>query len=143
MTVIVNKICSKCKKYLPPTTEFFFQDIRLKGGLANPCKQCKKEYARSEHAKIMNRGRAMRYLYGLKIAEYNRLFNIQNGRCAICEKHQFELKRRLDVDHDHKTGKIRGLLCNYCNKIIERHINDPSNFKNPIIVSGFEGYLNK
>jgi hypothetical protein len=141
VTAIASKICSKCKKKLPATAKFFFRDFRRKDDLANPCKLCKKKYARSKHAKIMNRGRAMKYLYGLKVAEYNRLFSIQNGRCAICGKHQSELKRRLDVDHDHKTDEVRGLLCNCCNKIIERHINSPSWFKNPIIVNRLNEYL--
>ncbi len=141
MNAIANKICSKCKKKLPATAKFFFRDVRRKDDLANPCKLYKKKYARSEHAKIMNRERAMKYLYGLNAVEYNRLFAIQSGRCAICGKHQSELKRRLDVDHDHETGKVRGLLCNYCNKIIEKHINNPSHFKNPIIVNKLGEYL--
>lgn len=141
MNAIANKICSKCKKKLPATAKFFFRDVRRKDDLANPCKLCKKKYARSKHAKIMNRGRALKFLYGLGTVGYNRLFGIQDGRCAICRKHQSELKRRLDIDHDHKTGKVRGLLCNYCNKTIEKHINNPSYFKNPIIVNRLEGYL--
>lgn len=53
--------------------------------------------------------------YKISLAEYNRLFNKQKGCCAICEKHQSELKNRLAVDHNHKTGKIRKLLCAKCN----------------------------
>ena len=45
--------------------------------------------------------------------EYDRLFAQQNGCCAIC--HSSAEGRRLVVDHDHKTGKIRGLLCLGCN----------------------------
>jgi len=141
VTAIVSKICSKCKKKLPATARFFFRDVRRKDDLANPCKLCKKKYARSGHAKIMNRGRAIKYLYGITPNDYNQLFQQQNGCCAICGKHQSKLKRRLDVDHDHKTDKVRGLLCNYCNKIIERHINNPSWFKNLIVVNRLEGYL--
>lgn len=57
----------------------------------------------------------LRITYGISINEYDALFTTQKGCCAICEKHQVELTRRLHVDHDHKTGKIRGLLCHYCN----------------------------
>lgn len=59
--------------------------------------------------------------HGLTILEYNKLFQLQNGLCKICKKpeirkNQFNKKPcRLNVDHDHKTGKIRGLLCNACN----------------------------
>lgn len=53
--------------------------------------------------------------YQLTIEDYNKLFQEQQGCCAICGKHQSELKHRLNVDHNHKTGKIRGLLCPKCN----------------------------
>lgn len=43
-------------------------------------------------------------------------WRIQKGRCAICQKHERYFKRRLSQDHDHKTGKNRGLLCFPCNK---------------------------
>lgn len=53
--------------------------------------------------------------YGITLEEYNRLFAEQNGRCAICGISQLELTKRLCVDHDHETGKVRGLICNMCN----------------------------
>ena len=39
----------------------------------------------------------------------------QGGKCAICNAHQSTLKRSLHADHDHATGKLRGLLCSSCN----------------------------
>lgn len=49
--------------------------------------------------------------YGLSRADYERLYRIQKGRCAICG-----LKLpRLDVDHCHVSGRVRGLLCGPCN----------------------------
>jgi Recombination endonuclease VII len=52
-----------------------------------------------------------------QVSDYNRLFQIQGGRCAnsACNRHQSELSRGLAVDHDHETGKVRGLLCCNCN----------------------------
>jgi len=46
------------------------------------------------------------------------MFKKQKGKCAICRNLQGKNKRRMDIDHDHKTGKIRELLCNSCNKAI-------------------------
>lgn len=54
--------------------------------------------------------------------ERKEFFKQQNGCCAICGKHQNNFKRRLNLDHNHKTGQLRGLLCYRCNKfIVGRH----------------------
>lgn len=60
----------------------------------------------------------------LKQAEAERLVLslAQGNSCAICKKHESSFKKRLAVDHNHKTGKVRGLLCYYCNKfVVGRH----------------------
>lgn len=54
--------------------------------------------------------------YGLSKDDYRSLFNDQRGRCAICTE---EIEpRKLHVDHDHKTGRVRGLLCAQCNHVL-------------------------
>ena len=50
--------------------------------------------------------------YAMTIDEYDERFALQNGLYAICLQPDF---RRLSVDHNHVTGKVRGLLCNKCN----------------------------
>lgn len=55
----------------------------------------------------------LRRTYGITIAEYDLLFEAQGGKCAICGGGT--TKRHLAVDHNHKTGEIRGLLCGLCN----------------------------
>ena len=59
-----------------------------------------------------------RYLkrYGLTLEDYNRMFEAQSGRCAICSVSVEGA--RLCVDHDHGTGKVRGLLCSLCNRAL-------------------------
>lgn len=56
----------------------------------------------------------------LKLAEAERqkLSDAQNAKCAICEKPEAMFKNKLAVDHNHKTGKVRGLLCYRCNKFL-------------------------
>ena len=49
--------------------------------------------------------------YGLSRIKYDNIFNAQGGKCAICNTDG----RELCVDHDHTTGKVRGLLCHRCN----------------------------
>lgn len=58
--------------------------------------------------------------YGITTDDYNRMFDEQEGRCAICLKHQSEFNKRLHVDHCHKTNQVRGLLCHNCNLSIGR-----------------------
>jgi len=50
--------------------------------------------------------------YGLDKGEYEVLFKAQGGKCAICGGTR---RQRLSVDHCHKTGLVRGLLCRLCN----------------------------
>src|SRR5260221_8875247 len=47
-----------------------------------------------------------------------KLFVAQNGKCGLCQKSENEFKRKLNVDHNHKTGQVRGLLCYRCNKYV-------------------------
>ncbi len=55
-------------------------------------------------------------------AEREKLAILQNRCCAICGKDEKSFKHRLNVDHNHKTGQVRGLLCYRCNKfIVGRH----------------------
>jgi hypothetical protein len=54
--------------------------------------------------------------FGITLEQYNQLFAKQEGKCAICQKHQIEFKKAHAVDHNAKTGEIRGLLCENCNK---------------------------
>ncbi len=60
----------------------------------------------------------LKKLYGISLEEYNYMFSEQEGRCLGCRKHQSELRTSLHVDHNHTTGKIRGLLCRKCNSAI-------------------------
>lgn len=49
-------------------------------------------------------------------AERQKMSDSQEQRCAICNKHESQFKKRLAVDHSHKSGRVRGLLCFHCNK---------------------------
>lgn len=63
--------------------------------------------------------------YGITEGQYNEMVKKQNYRCAICRRHRNTFKNSLAVDHDHKTGKIRGLLCFYDNKrFVGRHTSE-------------------
>lgn len=70
------------------------------------------------------RAREARYakMYGLRPGEYRLIYDAQGGRCAICPR-AIGRTKRLAVDHDHKTGLVRGLLCSVCNRHLG-HIRD-------------------
>jgi hypothetical protein len=65
--------------------------------------------------------------YNITLDQYNEMFNKQEGKCAICKKHQNEINKTLCVDHNHKTNAVRQLLCHTCN----------------VTLSYFENYDNK
>ena len=65
--------------------------------------------------------------YGIEAGEYERRYRAQGGRCAICQV-ATGASKRLAVDHDHKTGKVRGLLCSPCNRFIGRLRDSPEAF---------------
>lgn len=61
--------------------------------------------------------------------ERREFFRKQNGCCAICGKHQNQFKKRLALDHNHKSLKLRGLLCFYCNKRVVGRLDYPTALK--------------
>ena len=79
----------------------------------------RKEKARRKAAA---HGKRVRDVYGLPDGAYDRLYEFQGRRCAICQR-ATGVSRKLAVDHDHKTGIARGLLCSPCNKLLG-HLRD-------------------
>lgn len=60
----------------------------------------------------------IRKRYGITLEDYRSMYEKQNGRCAICKK---VWHRSLFIDHDHSTGKVRGLLCQPCNNFLAHY----------------------
>jgi hypothetical protein len=63
--------------------------------------------------------------YDISADDYHIMFENQNGRCAICNKDFSFVIKNLNVDHDHITRKVRGLLCNKCNLGLGQFKDDP------------------
>ena len=89
----------------------------------------------------MRKNSRREYKYGITQDQYNKMFIEQNGLCKICKKPETFINytskkiQLLSVDHDHQTGKVRGLLCNSCN-------NGLGHFKdNPQILLNAANYL--
>ena len=80
----------------------------------------KKEYARLYQINNKEKIKSQRLFtsYGITLDDWNEMFANQKGCCDICGTHQSKQKRKMDVDHNHETGKVRSLLCTGCNTAI-------------------------
>lgn len=72
-----------------------------------------------ERYSSQQRNRTLERTFGITSEEYDIILANQNGVCAICE---IPSTRRLHVDHDHDSGKVRGLLCARCNTCLEHAV---------------------
>lgn len=61
----------------------------------------------------------------IELGDYERMLKAQNGCCALCGRHESEFKQDLHMDHDHKTKRVRGLLCANCNRGLGCFQDDP------------------
>ena len=115
------KICNEAK----PLTEFY-QTVRNGEPYCyhGKCKSCYVKKQQENYDPIKKRDENLKRVYGIGIEEYNTLLEKQNNCCAICESTDPKGRKSgrgggvdvFYVDHDHKTGNVRGLLCNICNR---------------------------
>lgn len=119
---IQSKICTKCKECKP--LPMFSKHKGGKYGVQSICKLCRSMESKERYVKNKDahRNAALKSLYGITLKEYNKMFDDQGGRCAICESpetgtNQYGTKR-LAVDHNHNDGKVRQLLCEKCNRAL-------------------------
>lgn len=112
----MKKICYRCK--IEKDVQEFYKDGYKKDGFKSSCKECSRILSES-YKKRRGSGYAkdlkLKQLYNISLNEYNNMLISQNGKCLICGMDLKNSKRGFAVDHDHKTGKVRGLLCHLCN----------------------------
>jgi hypothetical protein len=132
------KICSKCN-LTKPLADYYKDKTKIDGHRAM-CKACnresKKTHTLSEEAKAKrkaycreysreyNRAKCqdprfrlnkhLKHKYGITIEEYEDMLDKQGGVCYICHR-ECKVNGRLCVDHCHRSGKVRALLCTQCN----------------------------
>ena len=118
------KYCAACDQTKP--VQQFYRAVtgHRAGKLSFRCKPCFRRYTgawRRRNPELVRGMLRRRRLasYGLSEREYQRLFEAQRGVCAICERPETTVRggkgARLSVDHEHKTDRVRGLLCHACN----------------------------
>ena len=103
--------CTRCKEDKPATLEFFPPHNKKRNGMDSWCRQCRATY-RSE----INRGR----FRGVMSDDTLKHMKQTTNECVICGA-----DGPLVVDHDHSTGKVRGMLCNHCNRGLGHFRDDP------------------
>jgi hypothetical protein len=88
------------------------------------CGNCRHAIRRQHSANA--HARALEQRYGITRDDYWELYHSQGGHCYICQRATGTGRKRLTVDHDHKTGLVRGLLCSTCNTILGHFRDDPA-----------------
>jgi hypothetical protein len=102
--------------------EDYYDNKANKDGLAGKCKKCVCAYRRKRYQVIGShemRKHHLRRTYGITPEKYARLLKKQKDFCAICLRPEtltrYGKPQSLSVDHNHKTGNVRALLCSKCN----------------------------
>jgi Recombination endonuclease VII len=108
--VVKNKICCTCK-VLKLNSAFGFRANSFTL-LRSQCRNCGAAYRRKWY-RTKGADQNIRLRYGITGDEKRRLEVLQDYKCAICHKTSH---KPLNIDHNHVTGTIRGLLCHNCNR---------------------------
>ena len=143
-----KKICDSClrersKRYYAKNHEKILEKFRtyyvmnLKNDEqynAKNRKKCKQNYIKNREK---YKDRALKRIYGITLDDLKKMLELQEYRCKICGA-ELELasgrknKKTPFVDHDHKTGRIRGVLCYSCNLVLGSAHDDPGILENAI-----------
>ncbi len=97
-----------------------------------------REASRHAEAPHIRRNQVLRKKFGIGVDEYEAMLKEQDGLCAICRLPERAINTStggvasMPVDHDHQTGKIRGLLCSHCNRAIGLFQDNPEILKSAI-----------
>lgn len=129
-----TKQCSKCSEV--KSSDEFYLDTGVKhSGLSGWCRECSKSSAilRHTYSYVRSRRQQLRRYYGLTLEEYDEMLMAQGGVCAACGKPETNIQYGkvvpLAVDHDEKTGRVRGLLCAGCNRALGLLCEDPQHIE--------------
>ena len=133
--------CGRCGETKPRTD---FYNWKHTSAPRKPCKACitadkRVRYAANDGDRVSH-AQVLREKYQLTPADYDRMLDRQEGLCAICRQPETVRgrggrPRRLAVDHDHRTGAVRALLCHRCNLVtwaVE---------ENPALLDAIRAYL--
>ena len=108
--IIDEKIqCRKCMEW--KSLNSFYKNKKKRNGIEGYCKSCSIQLVRGRYSVTKARAWSRQRNYGLSEEAYQQLLKEQDDLCAICKG----ILTRPHVDHNHKTGNVRGILCSACN----------------------------
>jgi hypothetical protein len=113
------KLCRRCKRVLP-IAQFYRNKTKPLPHLG-ACRECvNAEYKRHraahpERFRRYERTQNLKRKYGITIKQFEAMLAAQGGTCAVCAGPPLGKGNQYHVDHDHRTGRIRGILCHKCN----------------------------
>jgi hypothetical protein len=133
----LTKGCTHCLE-TKPVTEFYVRKSRKNKARESWCRGCHGKQNSERHLKTQKwkteyekergwrrRGILNKAQRPFLMQDFRDLFLEQGFACRICRSQFFKFARMLNVDHDHKTGKARGLLCFKCNKGLGHFADSP------------------
>lgn len=119
-----TKTCVACD--LEKSIDNFWASCQVNGGISNQCKQCAGQASTrwrqrdKVHARNVIQNGIRRRRYGIDEQTFLLMLDAQGRGCAICrcELDPSSNTRKIHVDHDHATGRVRGILCHGCNSAL-------------------------
>lgn len=139
-----SKTCGKCG-VTKPRSEFTIRRSGRVGHLVTYCKKCNSSFVGAAYREKIARDPTfyrrvewpskLRRYYGITVDDYKRMLAEQDGGCALCgstnpaagsRNYKSATRTAFDVDHDHRTGRVRGLLCTRCNRLVGLANDDPN-----------------
>jgi hypothetical protein len=131
------KRCPRCTATKPIGAFTVRRSGERLGQAVAHCKKCNSATVTAAHREKIKRDPTvyrrcewpskLKCLYGISVEQYNKMLADQGGGCALCgstnpvagnRTYKRTPRTAFDVDHDHKTGKVRGLLCTRCNRLV-------------------------
>jgi len=116
----VTKTCLHCQQEKELSEYYQFRDKWAERKFySSRCKPCHQLYKHTNpNTKRNRKAEKLKLRYGLDYEQWQEIRQKQNYSCMICGITEEALGRKLDVDHCHASGVVRGVLCNPCNTVL-------------------------
>lgn len=118
-----TKFCTGCREERP--LDQYHNSRSRPDGKVSRCITCRNRVHRewSKNNRDKERNYRLKTTFGITQEDYNTLLACQGGVCLMCERPPAD--RPLEIDHNHETGAIRGLLCRFCNLVLGNAFDSP------------------